>query len=167
MSCSDKIAKWNILGLQGAALSKFIRPIYLESIVLGSSYVPIHLHRAIFGRIEKSISDSDLPEGYRLAKPKFESTFVMETTNFATPEDYGVCWSEGYKPEILNMNTGLSDSGDGSKVSKVFFMNMFQCVNQQLPNRSDAGTQKYNEAKEMFYAALEKNNFGVWVNKLN
>lgn len=166
MSCSDKIARWNILGLQGAALAKYIKPIYLESIVLGSTYVPIHLHRAIFGRLENSVSDSNLTDGYRLNKPKFESTFVMESTNFAMIEDYGVCWSDGFRPEIVNLNNGLNNCGAASNVAKVSFMKMFESVNEKLSNRSDAGIQKYNEVKEMFYDAFKKKNFGVWEKNL-
>lgn len=161
MSCSDKIARWNMLGLQGARLAKFIKPIYLESIVLGSSYVPFHLHRAIYGRLD---SVSDLPDGYRLNKPKFESTFVMEVTNYATSEKYGVCWSEGHRPEVLNLNTGLTISCKQSSVAKASLKNTFEVVSQKMASGSDEGIRKYNEAKELFYTTLKTKNFGVWKN---
>lgn len=90
---------------------------------------------------------------------------MMEFLNSAATEDYGVCWSHGRVPEILNLNTGLNESGVASKVSKMSFRNSFESLAQTMPDCSDAGTQRYNEAKAVFSATLEKNNFGVWSNK--
>jgi tRNA-specific adenosine deaminase 1 len=35
MSCSDKIARWNVLGIQGALGAEILEPIYLSNIVIG------------------------------------------------------------------------------------------------------------------------------------
>ena len=58
---SDKVAKWNVLGIQGSLLSHFVDPIYFHSITLGSLFHPNHMFRAVAGRIEGVIEP--LPEG--------------------------------------------------------------------------------------------------------
>lgn len=64
MSCSDKIAFWTLLGLQGALLSSIMNPIYLDSIIVGEmdqlleDAVRGECERAFIHRLKPSLSRS-------------------------------------------------------------------------------------------------------------
>lgn len=100
MSCSDKIARWNVLGIQGALGTESLEPIYLSTIVIGE--VNEHLRgtvredceRAFWSRLGvitgtvqhfqpqyRSLifslpHKSGLPEGYSIHKPEIHFTDV-------------------------------------------------------------------------------------------
>lgn len=77
MACSDKILRWNVLGLQGALLTHLIKPVYLKSVTVGSKFHPGHMKRALYERILPSISD--LPSGYLVNMPELCATTSPET----------------------------------------------------------------------------------------
>merc|ERR1719483_569445 len=68
MSCSDKLSRWNVVGIQGALLTYYLQPIYLHSVVLGSLFHPTHMFRALTGRIQAVLGT--LPAMYRLHTPR-------------------------------------------------------------------------------------------------
>ena len=82
MSCSDKIAKWNALGIQSALMSNLLidGPIYLETITVGRKFSQVHCERALCCRLT-SIKGfhSDLstrPSAYHINHPTMMSTSI-------------------------------------------------------------------------------------------
>ncbi|KAH6915279.1 adenosine deaminase/editase [Coprinopsis sp. MPI-PUGE-AT-0042] len=84
MSCSDKIARWNVLGIQGALGSLLFEPTYLDEVVVGEvpqdleGLVKEDCERALWRRLEEDsrwqTHVEGLPEGYRLAEPQIRFT---------------------------------------------------------------------------------------------
>ncbi|TPX31031.1 hypothetical protein SmJEL517_g05543 [Synchytrium microbalum] len=73
LSCSDKIARWNVLGLNGAIQSSLVAPMYLSSIIIGDLFHPQSLQRAIFDRVQ---GITGLPSFYFVHQPSFFHTEV-------------------------------------------------------------------------------------------
>ncbi|XP_006152684.1 tRNA-specific adenosine deaminase 1 isoform X2 [Tupaia chinensis] len=73
MSCSDKMARWNVLGCQGALLMHFLEePIYLSAVIIGKCpYSQEAMQRALVGRCQNVLS---LPRGFGVQKLKIQQS---------------------------------------------------------------------------------------------
>ncbi|CAH1641918.1 unnamed protein product [Spodoptera littoralis] len=157
MSCSDKVARWAVLGLQGALLSRLLRPVYLASLVLGSLLHPHHMYRAICGRIEAYLSC--LPPPYQLQRPLLSRAASTEARTPARAPSFSVCWVCTHQvlnplhytarytqtgqhnnsppwpqlPEVINATTGKLESGQPSLLCKQSMFARWQYLARRLP----------------------------------
>lgn len=69
LSCSDKLARWSMMGLQGCMLSSILEPIYLSSVVLadGTPFNQTAMERALFARFTDA--DKHLSHPFKLHQP--------------------------------------------------------------------------------------------------
>ncbi|EJD53914.1 adenosine deaminase/editase, partial [Auricularia subglabra TFB-10046 SS5] len=98
MSCSDKIATWTVCGIQGALGSTVLRPLYIDSIIIGD-IAPEHwltaaqdCQRAFESRL------SALPLNYRHAVPRIafcslQFPYSRTATGVASSSHESLCWT--------------------------------------------------------------------------
>ncbi|NXD86915.1 DSRAD deaminase, partial [Halcyon senegalensis] len=114
MSCSDKILRWNILGLQGALLSHFIEPVYLSSVTLGYLYSQGHLTRAICCRVarEGSTLQEKLQAPYHINHPQVGRVSVYDSarqTGKTKESSVNWCLADESEVEVLDGTKGKVD----------------------------------------------------------
>ena len=132
MSCSDKVARWNILGAQGSLLSHFIEPVYLYSLSLGSLFHPHHLFRAVAGRIQPTVSG--LPPPFKLNIPRLNLVSSPEVRQPGKAPNYSVNWTTGLgRPEIVDAMKGKDlELGTPSRLCKASFFRRWRVLAGKL-----------------------------------
>ncbi|KAJ3121795.1 hypothetical protein HK098_003398 [Nowakowskiella sp. JEL0407] len=108
MSCTDKIAKWNVMGFSGRLLSLFFEtPIYLESIIVSEFFDEESMRKSLVERVE---GVQGLPESYTVnSNLKIEKCLQMFPFGKAgILEDMSsmyflsaISWVEGMDSEVL------------------------------------------------------------------
>ncbi|RKP37275.1 adenosine deaminase/editase [Dimargaris cristalligena] len=92
MSCSDKLARWILLGFQSTLLSYLIEPIFVDSITVGDWFDEQGLRRALVTRV---LDYGAFPFS------QFNSEFTANHVK-TIPADAGLAWYQGLKtPEVI------------------------------------------------------------------
>jgi hypothetical protein len=114
MSCSDKIARWNVLGLQGALLAGVLGPVYLDSCVVSdSTFNQDALARALCGRL--SHVSHALPAPYTLRLPKLFASSVCFPASREQVEKRIIGEVLGGSKATSGESTGGGEGGGGKK----------------------------------------------------
>ena len=170
MSCSDKIAKWNVVGIQGALLSQFIGPIYLNSIVLGSLYHSHHLARAVTQRLG---AVEDLPQPYKHNFPSLSGISTPEVRAPGKAPNISLNWTMGDEGfEVVNSTTGKVDLRMSHLSKQSLYANFLplwkKLHSQEIPKSyydAKMAASKYQKAKQLLVKKFETQGLGTWVRK--
>ena len=186
MSCSDKIARWNYLGVQGTLLSVFLDPIYLGSITIGNDFNFQHNRRALYERLVGT--EANRP--YSLHCPELSTVSVPLRERCAGMPDHGVVWTEGDgELEMLRCTAGKTRDGTESQICKKALFRRFRMLSRlreeeagprskrqkldggghsartRAKSYSDAKREarEHNEAKRVFYESFRVLCGSVWL----
>lgn len=183
MSCSDKVMRWNVLGLQGSLLSQLVEPIYMSSISLGGLYHRQHFPRAMFERVQDL--EIEYTDGYCLHKPMMSPCSSEEPRRAKNTPAFSINWSIlDDKMEKIDTSTGKCTNKENSRLCKRELFKLYletmeklgPVVLQGSPEYlKDIKSRTYGEAKsfatdyqkvkESLTRAMIKGDVGFWVKK--
>ncbi|KAH9482889.1 tRNA-specific adenosine deaminase TAD1 [Psilocybe cubensis] len=187
MSCSDKIARWNVLGIQGALGSALLSPLYIEAVVVGE--VPLELREVSREDCERAFWKrlgviQDLPVGFSVRHPNVYFTdhpfpHSRAVLGSASSCNGSICWSSDSKHlEILinGLKRGVSPKHryrEKSRpcLSRISFFNLYKdvlaLVNPDTTKRIDIylrekeASTEYQSAKQQLLS--EHGPFRGWI----